>query len=106
VRERLTLIRLFEELQALGMTADMMLGGYARDWSREQASAWAEAYVLLSFGPVSLGLGAACQFDWSHEIVLINGVTTTVNVAHVCLCHSRMMFVRSHLSARDAGDGV
>jgi len=101
VRERLTLIRLFEELQALGMTADMMLGGYARDWSREQASAWAEAYVPLSFDP-----GAACQFDWSHEIVLINGVTTTVNVAHACLCHSRMMFVRSHLSARGAGDGV
>ena len=36
---------------------------------------------------------------------LLNGVTVTVKVAHVRLCHSRMMFVQG-LSARDAGDGV
>ena len=36
------------------------------------------------------------QFDWSHEIVLLNGVTTTVKVAHVRLCHSRMPFVRAY----------
>jgi hypothetical protein len=33
---------------------------------------------------------------WSHEIVVIGGVTTTVKVAHVRLCHSRMMFVRAY----------
>ena len=37
------------------------------------------------------------QFDWSHEIVLIGGVTTTVKVAHVRLCHSRMMFARAYM---------
>jgi len=47
--------------------------------------------VPLFFPP-----GDAYQFDWSHEIVLINGVTTTVKVAHVRLCHSRMMFVRAY----------
>ena len=51
----------------------------------------AEAYVPLFFAP-----GEAYQFDWSHEIVLINGVTVTVKVAHVRLCHSRMMFVRAY----------
>jgi hypothetical protein len=35
------------------------------------------AFVPLSFAP-----GEASQFDWSHEIVLINGVTVTVKVAH------------------------
>ena len=40
--------------------------------------------------------GEAYQFDWSHEIVLINGVTVKVKVAHVRLCHSRMLFVRAY----------
>jgi hypothetical protein len=51
----------------------------------------AEAYVPLSFAP-----GEAYQFDWSHEIVLLNGATVTVKVAHVRLCHSRMLFVRAY----------
>src|SRR6202022_1246257 len=50
-----------------------------------------EAYVPLTFAP-----GEAYQFDWSHEIVLINGTTVTVKVAHVRLCHSRMMFARAY----------
>jgi len=36
------------------------------------------------------------KFDWSHEIILLGGVTTTVKVAHVRLCHSRMLFVRAY----------
>jgi transposase len=47
--------------------------------------------VPLSFDP-----GEAYQFDWSHEIVLINGTTVMVKVAHVRLCHSRMLFVRAY----------
>src|SRR5690606_33521342 len=38
----------------------------------------------------------AYQFDWSHDVVLINGTTVTVKVAHVRLCHSRMLFVRAY----------
>ncbi len=29
--------------------------------------------------------------------MLVDGVTTTVKVAHVRLCHSRMMFVRAYM---------
>lgn len=91
-RERLTLIRIYEELQALGYDGSYdAVRRYARGWNREQIGATAEAYVPLSFAP-----GEAYQFDWSHEIVLINGVTTTVKVAHVRLCHSRMMFARTY----------
>jgi hypothetical protein len=43
--------------------------------------------------PLSFAPGEAYQFDWSHEIVLINGVTVTVEVVDVRLCHSRMLFV-------------
>ena len=91
-RERLTLIRLFEELRALGYEGGYdAVRRYARSWSREHASQMADAYVPLSFAP-----GEAYQFDWSHEIVVMSGVTVTVKVAHVRLCHSRMMFVRAY----------
>ncbi len=62
-----------------------------RTWKRQQASVTAPAFVPLVFAP-----GEAYQFDWSHEIVLIAGVTTTIKVAHVRLCHSRMLFVRAY----------
>ncbi|MEA2958822.1 MAG: hypothetical protein QOJ58_4362, partial [Alphaproteobacteria bacterium] len=100
-RERLTLIRIFETLRGRGYEGGYdAVRRYARGWQRDRASTSVGAYVPLSFAP-----GEAYQFDWSHEIVLINGTTTTVKVAHVRLCHSRMLFVRG-VSARDAGDGV
>jgi transposase len=91
-RERLTLIRIFEELRGLGYEGGYdAVRRYARGWQRERSSLTADAYVPLSFAP-----GEAYQFDWSHEIVLINGVTVKVKVAHVRLCHSRMLFVRAY----------
>src|ERR1700761_6089650 len=91
-RERLTLIGLFEELRGLGYEGgSAAVRRYARAWSREHASQTASAYVPLSFAP-----GEAYQFDWSHEIVLVSGVTVIVKVAHMCLCHSRMMFCRAY----------
>src|SRR5580693_1616654 len=91
-RERLTLIRLFEELRALGYEGGYdAVRRYAKSWVREHASLTADAYVPLSFAP-----GEAYQFDWSHEIVVMSGVTTTLKVAHVRLCHSRMMFARAY----------
>lgn len=91
-REQLTLIRLFEELRAQGYEGGYdAVRRYARSWRRERGAVTAEAYVPLSFAP-----GEAYQFDWSHEVVLINGATVTVKVAHVRLCHSRMLFVRAY----------
>ena len=89
-RERLTLIRIFEELRALGYDGGYdAIRRYARSWAKTNASATADAFVPLTFAP-----GEAYQFDWSHEIVVMDGVTTIVKVAHLRLCHSRMMFVR------------
>jgi transposase len=91
-RERLTLIRLFEELRALGYGGGYdAVRRYAGAWAKTNASATASAFVPLMFAP-----GEAYQFDWSHEIVVLDGVTTIVKVAHVRLCHSRMMFVRAY----------
>jgi transposase len=91
-RERLTLIRIFEELRERGYPGGYdAVRRYARRWGHEHGEASAVAYVPLSFSP-----GEAYQFDWSHEIVVLRGATVTVKVAHVRLCYSRMLFVRAY----------
>ena len=91
-REQLTLIRIFEELRGRGYDGGYdAVRRYARRWSKERGQSTAAAYVPLSFAP-----GEAYQFDWSHEVVLLNGVTVIVKAAHVRLCHSRMLFVRCY----------
>ena len=100
-RERLTLIRIYEELQGLGFAGGYdAVRRYARSWDRERGAMTAEAFVPLVFAP-----GEAYQFDWSHEVVLIGGTTVTVKVAHLRLCHSRMLFVRAY-PRETKGDGV
>jgi transposase len=91
-REQLTLIRIFEELRGRGYDGGYdAVRRYARRWAKERGQAMAAAYVPLSFAP-----GEAFQFDWSHEVILLSGVTVIVKVAHVRLCHSRMLFVRAY----------
>ena len=91
-REQLTLIRIFEELRGRGYEGGYdAVRRYARRWSKEHGQATAAAYVPLSFAP-----GEAYQFDWSHEVVLLNGATVFVKVAHVRLCHSRMLLARAY----------
>src|SRR6202051_12236 len=92
VRERMTLIRIFEELRTLGYEGGYdAVRRYAGAWAHAKVSATASAFVPLTFAP-----GEAYQFDWSHDIVVMDGVTTTVKVAHIRLCHSRMMLARAY----------
>jgi transposase len=91
-RERLTLIRLFEELREAGFKGSYdAVRRYAKAWGKERGSVTADAYVPLSFEA-----GEAYQFDWSHEVVRINNATVVLKVAHVRLCHSRMFFARAY----------
>lgn len=91
-RERLTLVRIFEALRGQGYEGSYdAVRRYAKHWKSVRGPSLPAAYVPLSFAP-----GEAYQFDWSHEIVVLGGVTTTVKVAHVRLCHSRMLFVRAY----------
>src|SRR3954468_18304352 len=91
-REQLTLIRIFEQLRERGYEGGYdAVRRYARRWAKEHGQTTTAAYVPLSFAP-----GEAYQFDWSHEIVVLDGVTTVVKVAHVRLCYSRMLFVRAY----------
>jgi transposase len=91
-RERLTLVRIFEEMRGFGYAGSYdAVRRYAKAWRLARGAATAAAFVPLSFAP-----GEAYQFDWSHEIVVLGGVTTKVKVAHVRLCHSRMPVVRAY----------
>ena len=91
-RERLNLIRIFDGLQKEGFAGGYdAVRRYARARERKRGTGSSDAYVPLSFAP-----GEAYQFDWSHEVVVLAGATTTVKVAHVRLCHSRMLFVRAY----------
>ena len=91
-RERLTLVRIFETLRDLGFDGGYdAVRRYAKSWRKARGAAAAQAYIPLSFAP-----GEAYQFDWSHETVLMNGMTMVVKVAHMRLCHSRMLFARAY----------
>lgn len=90
-RERLTARRLFELLRAEGYAgAYDSVQRHVREWRRRQSQN-GPVFIPLWFAP-----GEAFQFDWSHEIVVLGGVTTTIKVAHVRLCHSRMFLVRAY----------
>jgi transposase len=89
-RERLTAVRIFETLRDLGFDGGYdAVRRYAKSWRKARGAAVAQAYIPLTFAP-----GEAYQFDWSHETVVINGITMVVKAAHMRLCHSRMLFVR------------
>ncbi len=91
-RERPTLMRVFEALRDLGFDGGSdAVRRYAKSWRKVRGATAAQAYIPLSFAP-----GKAYQFDGSHEVVLIEGVTAKVKVAHLRLCHSRMLFVRAY----------
>jgi transposase len=91
-RDRLTFQRIYEALRVEGYQGGYdAVRRYGRSWERRHAESVAEAYVPLSFAP-----GEAYQFDWSHECVVIDGVTTMAKIAHMRLCHSRMPFLRAY----------
>ena len=86
-KERRTSVKLYEQLQAL----HSYTGSYnpvCRYIQKLKASASSKAFIPLSFDP-----GDAMQFDFSHEIVVLDGIEQTVKIAHFRLCYSRKSFV-------------
>lgn len=83
--------RLFEDLQREGYA-----GGYdsvqrfVKKWKVRRPGS-RDAFVPLVFAP-----GEACQFDWSHEHVVLGAVAQVVKVAHFRLAHSRQPYLRAY----------
>ena len=86
--DRLNFLKMFELLRYDGYRGCYdAVHRYARYWQQHHGHSQ-DAFIPLHFKP-----GEAYQFDWSHETVVLGGITQTVKVAHVRLCNSRMRFV-------------
>lgn len=93
-KRRRTAQRLYECLQVEGYRGGYTaVQRYVKDWkqSRSGNPAIKQAFVPLAFPP-----GETCQFDWSHETVVIGGVEQVIKVAHFRLSYSRQMFVMAY----------
>ena len=89
-RDRLSLVRIYEELTGLGYDGGYdAVRRYAASWRRRRSGSVGQAYVPLTFDP-----GEAYQFDWSHEYAVIAGTTVRVKAAHLRLCHNRVFLVQ------------
>ena len=79
-KQRRTAQRLFECLQVEGYTGTYSpIQRCVKDWKQSRAKnpSIKQAFVPLAFPP-----GETCQFDWSHETVVLAGVTQTIKAAH------------------------
>jgi len=90
-RQRRTAQRLFECPQVEGYQGSYgPVQRFVLSWKQQagQRPSTTQAFVPLSFPP-----GETCQFDWSHEFVVLGGVSQTIKVAHFRLAYSRKMLV-------------
>lgn len=84
--------RLFEDLQREGYAgAYDSVQRFVKEWKAQRPGAGQDAFVPLVFAP-----GEACQFDWSHEHVILGGVAQVIKVAHFRLAHSRQPYLRAY----------
>ena len=91
-RWRMTAQRMFEILHGGGYQgAYDSVQSYAKKWREERGREPEHCYIPLCFD-----LGDAYQFDWSHEKAILGGIPQSIKVAHLCLCHSRMLFVAAY----------
>ena len=84
--DRLNFLKMFELLRDDGYCGGYdAIRRYARHWQQHHGHSQ-DAFIPLHFEP-----GEAYQFDWSHETVVLGGITQTIKVAHMRLCNSRIM---------------
>lgn len=89
--------QLFRDLVDLGFTGSYdRVAAFARLWREAQKEA-ARTASKNTFVPLQFAPGEAFQFDWSEDWVVIDGVSTKLQVAHFKLCHSRAFFLRAYL---------
>lgn len=92
-KKRLTAKRLHEDLVKEGFQ-----GGYdtvrrfVKKWRDEKGRNPGTVFVPLAFDP-----GSVCQFDWSHEHVVLAGEVRTIKIAHFRLAFSRMPFLMAFM---------
>jgi len=92
-RQRRTAQRLFECLQVEGYQGSYgPVQRFVRNWKQQAGTPTSKQ----AFVPLVFPAGETCQFDWSHEVVLLGGISQTIKVAHFRLAYSRQMFVAAY----------
>ena len=93
-RQRRTAQRLYECLQVEGYQGSYgPVQRLVQDWKQQ---AQHRPSITQTFVPLAFPAGETCQFDWSHEYVILGGVLQTVKVAHFRLAYSRRMFLAAY----------
>jgi transposase len=93
-RRRRTAQRLFECLQVEGYEGSYgPVQRFVKNWKRQSSH---RPSTTQAFVPLAFPAGETCQFDWSHEHVLLDGVLQTIKVAHFRLAYSRRMFLAAY----------
>lgn len=93
-RQRRTAQRLYECLQVEGYQGSYgPVQRLVQDWKQQ---AQHRPSITQAFVPLAFPAGETCQFDWSHEYVILGGVLQTVKVAHFRLAYSRRMFLAAY----------
>jgi transposase len=87
-RERRTAQKLYEQLIPEGY-----LGSYSPVCRFIKKLKTTQLSLTDAFVPLIFKAGDAMQFDWSLEVVMIDGVETKIKVAHFRLSHSRKPFI-------------
>ena len=92
-RQRRRAMQLYEGLQLAGYRGayDSIQRFVKAFKSEKQITGQNTAYIPLWFAP-----GEACQFDWSHEQVILGGVNVQIKLAHFRLCHSKSPYLRAY----------
>jgi transposase len=93
-RRRRTAQRLFECLQVEGYEGSYgPVQRFVKNWKRQSSH---RPSTTQAFIPLAFPAGETCQFDWSHEHVLLDGVLQAIKVAHFRLAYSRRMFLAAY----------
>ncbi len=92
VRARRTAVQLYEGIQLQGYRgAYDSVQRFVKAWKDQSSQSIKQAYIPLIFAP-----GEACQFDWSHEQIILGGCNVKIKLAHFRLCHSRKSYLRAY----------
>lgn len=93
-RQRRTSQRLYECLQVEGYQGSYgPVQRFVQDWKQQVQH---RPSITQAFVPLAFPAGETCQFDWSHEYVILGGVLQAVKVAHFRLAYSRRMFLAAY----------
>jgi len=93
-RRRRTAQRLFECLQVEGYKGSYgPVQRFVKNWKRQSSH---RPSTTQAFIPLAFPAGETCQFDWSHEHVILDGVLQVIKVAHFRLAYSRRMFLAAY----------